>query len=230
MLPITPLFRPMAFYREFEPSLLEGLVAVFVTALVVSLSLLGVGLFAGGSVASNLTLSDPVHPSASICASDSVGQASTGCTVPATTGFFVDNWGAVSGWTPLVFAGVFVVWLLAAVALYALAAVPADDVVFGDVLAVAAWGVVPLAAEALTTLALVGASFGQQSLSGPLATALTTVVVGGSVIRPFVSMGAAVWQGYVWAAGVYVVTDLRLVTASAAGGVVAALTVVFGGL
>lgn len=230
MPPITPLFRPMSFYREFEPSLLEGFVAVFVAALIVSGSLVGIGLLAGGSVASNLTLSNPVHPSSAICANPGVEHVSVGCSVPSTTGTAVHNWSAISDWTPLVFLAVFVVWAAAAVILYLLVFLLADDLVFGDLLAIAAWGTVPLAVEALVTFVLVAASYGQHVFGGPIAVALTTVVVGGSVIRPFVSMGASVWQGYVWGSGTYVVTDLRLVTASVAGGLVAALSFVAAGI
>lgn len=240
MPPLTPLVRPGRYYREFSPSIFEACTIVFLTALVVSSSLLTIGVIAAGGVHVNVAVESPAHPSDAICTAagtnaDSIKQVNgPGCNVPSTTAAFVTGWRTVSAWAPLTFVGVYVVWFGVAVALHFLSRLFADAPSFGDTMAVAGWGIGPLALEALLSLLLVVLAFAKiptnVPLTGTLSTASSLLVVFGGTIRFLASVGTAVWQGYVWTFGLKRVHDLSITRATVIAGSVTVVLFVLAGL
>lgn len=231
MPPLTPLLRPSKYYEEFDPSIFESSMAVFVTAIVVSLSLLAVGVIAAGGVHVNVAVESPVHPSDVICSQHGSGGDGVGdvngpnCDVPATTAQFVTGWRTVSAWAPLTFAAVYAVWFGTSVGLHLFTSLFVDEPNFGDTLSIAGWGIVPLALEAFITLLLVLLAFARFPMSAPLSELVAQVrsllVTFGGSVRFLVSASVAAWQGYVWTLGLKRVHGFSLPRATVAAGAVA---------
>lgn len=240
MKPATPLVRPGEYYRSFKTSIMESFVAVFLSALVVTVSLVVVGIIAAGGVHVNVAIESPIHPSDTICTQmGPIGDAITdlngpSCNIPETTAKFVTGWKQVSAWAPLTFVGVLFVWFGAALGLNIFVRYFHDRPSLEDTLAVAGWGIVPLAVEALATLLLVLLAFARFPSTMPLNQSIEVIralVVGfaGSV-RFAISLLVAGWQGYIWMCGVQHVHGLTRAQAMVTSGSVTVFLLIVAGL
>lgn len=240
MKPSTPLVKPGRYYREHESSLVESFTAVSLSALVVTLSLLLIGVIAAGEIHVNLAVESPLHPSDAICSQmGPIGDAITdlngpSCTIPETTSRFVTGWKQVSAWAPLTFVGVLLAWFAVALGLHTFTELSNEGLDFTDTLSVAGWGLVPLAIEALVTLLLVMLAFAHFPTSIPMHGTFRTfqmLTVGfAGTIRFLVSLSVAVWQGYIWTYGLRHVHGLSRPRSLLAAGTVTGFLMVVAGL
>lgn len=229
----TPLFRPDEFFAERAPNLnLARAAAVVLVVALVSTAV--VGAF-GWTLAQRLTatteIPDEQRPPDWVCENEAGTEAEEmvqqGCDEPEQKTVVVGDllWSAFTERLPLVFVGVLLGWPLLAVGLHVASALMGGRGSFLDTLAVAGWGMLPSAVQAVVGFGFMYAALGGIDLAASDPEMLASQIrslsqrVRGDTVA--LSLAGACWQGYVWTFGLKRARDLSTGGAAVAGGGVA---------
>lgn len=236
---LDALLRPDEFFGERAPGLSLGRAAVIV--LVVALvTTVAVGAF-GWTLSQRLTATTEIpneqRPPDWVCDDEADTEAEEmvqeDCDQPKQKTVVVGDllWDAFSERLPLVFVGVWFGWLLYAVGLHFASALVGGQGSFIDTLAVAAWGMIPNALQAVVGLALLSVALGSIDLAASdpelLADQMRSLSERAQGDTALLSLAAACWQGYVWTYGMKHARDLSRGSAAFAGVGVAFVALLF---
>lgn len=209
----TLLFRPRDFFEGRRDDLNGvtggGVVLAFAVATTAVIAVLVRVLT--GQISGTTTVPNPDRPPASEC-SGTAGATPTACARPTEITVDVGPlvWQRSTEVFPVVFFALIGVALLLAVALYLGAKLGHGTGSFGETVEVAAWGLLPLFGAILlgTAALLVFASQLDLAVASPEAiqSRFAPVQRGTSGLALLaIQLGGAVWQAYIWAAGLRVV-------------------------
>lgn len=230
---LDALLRPDDFFARRAPGASLGRAAAVVLVVAV-VSTAVVGAF-GWTLSQRLTATTEIpneeRPPDWVCEDEPNSEAEEmvqeNCDEPKQKTVVVGDllWDGFSERLPLVFVGVLLAWPLYAVALHVGSALVGGSGSFTDTLAVAGWGMLPSALQALVGFGLLYAALGGIDLAGSnpemLATQMQSLTERAQGDTALLSLAGAVWQGYVWTFGLKHARDLSTGGAAFAGGGVA---------
>ncbi len=232
---LDALLRPDEFFADRAPGLSLGRAAAVVLVVAV-VSTAVVGAF-GWTLSQRLTATTEIpndeRPPDWVCEDEADSEAEEmvqdGCDEPKQKTVVVGDllWDAFSERLPLAFVGVLLAWPLYAVALHVGSALVGGSGSFTDTLAVAGWGMLPSALQAVVGFGLLYTALGGIDLAGSnpetLASQIRSLTERAQGDTALLSLAGAVWQGYVWTFGLKRARDLSTGGAAFAGGSVALL-------
>lgn len=229
----TPLVRPDNFFGERTPELSLGraVAVVLVVALVTTTVVGAFGWIVSERITATTEIDNPERPPDWVC--DDEGDTGTekttrdGCGQPKQKTVAVGDllWDEFSGKLPLVFVSILFGWLVIAVSLHVASALFGGRGSFADTLAVAAWGMVPSAVQALVGFGLLYVALGSIDLAASdpemLASQVRSLSERAQGNTTLLSLAGACWQGYIWTLGLKHARNLPTGEAAFAGGGVA---------
>ncbi|WP_115863900.1 Yip1 family protein [Halorussus litoreus] len=237
---LDALLRPDAFFAERAPGLSLARAAL-VVALVALVTTAVVGAF-GWSLSQQLTQTTEIpndeRPPDWVCDDETTSEVDEmmqdGCDQPKQKTVVVGDlfWDRFSGMLPLVLFSGLLAWPLYGVGLHVLSAIVNGEGSFADTLAVAAWGMLPSAFQAVVGFGLLLTTLGSVDLSASnpelLASQVETLSQRAQGDTAVLALAAAAWQGYVWTFGLKHARKLPTGSAAFAGGTIALVTFLFG--
>lgn len=227
---LDALLRPDEFFRERAPGLSLGraLAVVLVVALVTTTVVAAFGWTLSQRLTATTEIPNEERPPDWACDdetdTETGGAMQDACDQPKQKTVVIGDllWDAFTERLPLVFVGVFFGWLLYAAGLHLASAAVGGRGSFADTLAVAAWGMLPSAFQAVVGFALLSVAVGSLDLAASdpelLAEQMRSLSQRAQGDTALLSLAGACWQGYIWTLGMKHARDLPVGAAALAGG------------
>lgn len=229
------LLRPAEFFERHSDRV-DGPhgAALALLVSVVFTGLLGVALrLFAQQFTGTTTVENPAYPGEQFCEDDPfAGMTPNSCDAPPTVSRDISAllWEESLDLLPAAFVGFLIVWLVLAVVLHVGAWLAGGTGRFGQTMAVAACGLVPMLFAAALGGALLVALAAQADLSSPSLDTLLADIRGfqagvSGLAFLLVQIGAAAWQAFVWAGGLRVAHEISRRAAVTIGVAVAVVLV-----